>query len=265
MRWIEWSVWRDRPTSAMPNLLTKSARWTALIASVGLAGVVVWSRFCAPREPFCQGRSLTEWLGDLVEPDGPLDRKKRSEARKIILAMDTNAVPGLLALMSRRDSAARKWAHAMLSKQSVFRFRLLRAEGARELAFLGFEVLGPRAEPAIPVLERLAMEPDLLAAPTRALVCIGRPASLALGRTLTSNNPTVRQQTAMAIYYGRRYYANAWSRPERTQLPDDLQASLRQLTTNTNAWELAEAAGFLLSPPEPRGKKAPDESHAPGS
>ena len=75
--------------------------FTVVVALLGL----VWLTTLAirPKEPTHAGITLSVWL---TEQDSPHPRDLSDAAKEAIQAMGTNALPHLLRMISRKDSAA---------------------------------------------------------------------------------------------------------------------------------------------------------------
>jgi len=126
-----------------------------LAASVVAGGLFLLLR---PREPDWEGRSLSEWLGDLGS-GASLDQEARTAAA--IRGMGQKTLPTLVRLLRRRDSSVKKFIHEIQPRATGSRFPGIEFKWARDswlAAAQGFEVLGPAAAPAIPELAPLVAE-----------------------------------------------------------------------------------------------------------
>src|SRR5260221_13025832 len=133
-----------------------------LFVGVVLAGVLV-AVFRRDREPEYGGKRLSEWVERYGPPEqwhssNGLTAPWFSNVNQAIGHIGTNAVPYLLGWVLYEQPAWKWQMHYRLGailratpNRAGFRDkRLLRADGAT----LAFEVLGPGARPAIPVLSK---------------------------------------------------------------------------------------------------------------
>ena len=138
-----------------------------LIAIIVLASVVF--SFTRPSEPSYQGKTITEWLvqyrGSLVSnhPD--------TNCQAAIRAFGTNALPTLLRLTGAADSSLKaKWAD-FANNQNLVHVHVLRDFEKQEHAYLGFQLLGEGASPAVPSLVKLAKHSSPRVR-IRSLICL---------------------------------------------------------------------------------------------
>jgi hypothetical protein len=145
---------------------------TGVLAVVILASIL-WPR---EREPEYYDLPLSSWLvrcssGNKVEAAG---------AMEIVRQNATNALPFLVRWLQHETPGWRKLIEGGISKlPSTFQNSrcaewLLddRAEVRANAALKGFEVLGPRAQPVLPQLQRLADNSKMPQTQRRALYCM---------------------------------------------------------------------------------------------
>ncbi len=167
-----------------------------LLASIclvaGLALVVVLSQ---DREPYWQGRSLSQWLHTPPPPiRSPEDFGISNETRAGIRAMGTNAISTALRWISYEPSTLRQQARPLVHRipQRFWPHFFSRDYHLAIDAEVIFYILGPSAKPAIPELTRLAMNSKgeaRVGRCVRALAAIGPEALPALA-TIIENPQT---------------------------------------------------------------------------
>jgi len=123
---------------------------TVLIALLAMAlGSLVWLALGQPREPIYKGKLLSAWLDEYNHAALPITR---DPAKTAILQIGTNGVPVLLRLASTKDSVLWEKLRMLVARQKLIPFHLRTAGEYRDMALVGFEILGPAAKPAVPGL-----------------------------------------------------------------------------------------------------------------
>lgn len=171
----------------------------ALVIAVLLLAAFLALRDRGDRVRF-RGRTVRAWALDAYVG--------RTNATAALEAMGTNAVPGLVDLLNRRDSWARQRISATVLKLPRPLARrlqswILRPEAAvyRRAGAKGLGLLGPRAAEAVPALIATLHEPDiqLRSDAATALARIGVPAFQQLTIALADVDPGVRNFAAYAL------------------------------------------------------------------
>ena len=117
--------------------MSHRVRIALAIFLVGLLGVAAW-RFLWPSEPAYAGRSLSQWLDQAFWTGGPT-----AETTRAIQSMRTNAIPGLLRLVDRKDTAFRRAVVMFFRRSPRVLFRVHSADDYHWMATWGFSALGP--------------------------------------------------------------------------------------------------------------------------
>jgi len=185
-----------------------SARGTRVLKAAGalggLAAVVwlLWWQCWRETQPVYQGRPLLTWVKDLKSPNP----QEQERAKAAVRSLGTNALPTLARVVARDDSVLRG---PLLAGQKTLPrvlwwplYRLVRpheAEYERQLAIEALELLGPQAEPALPVLTAALDDPQLRVslAATHALGFIGKAAVPALVKAIRTG-PEERRLVAFS-------------------------------------------------------------------
>src|SRR5881396_431389 len=104
----------------------KRFRTILAVAFLIAVGVLVW-KVWASGEPDYQGRALTFWIDQYQEhllARGDSEQAvKRDQARTAIREIGTNALPVLLAMVGKKDSALKTRVLALVGRQSVIKLR----------------------------------------------------------------------------------------------------------------------------------------------
>src|SRR5436190_13508187 len=176
-----------RSTSQLRLIAIGSAAFLPVIV------IFLWSQ--TEREPEYKARPLSSWLEHFGRGSAP------DEA---LSAMGTNAVPFLLRKIRTKptDSPVKQRLAALLSRQSIIRYRYIPGQTRQRIAGQGLAALGPRAEGAIPELSKLAKTPEYTLGATCALSGIGPKAVPPLLHALTNENPYVRACATRALGSG---------------------------------------------------------------
>ena len=180
-------------------------RWLILCPAVGamlLAALLgPWHK---ARITSYQGRTIQAWALQYYRgQDQP-----KAEARAAFEAMDTKALPELIRLLETNDALWRRlaWEHAARLPMPLRRFIVQRTQPpeamqSREAAARCLQILGPKAQPAIPNLIRaLGLRgTHLCVEAALALGRIGKPALPRLMTALQSRDWCTRQWSACAV------------------------------------------------------------------
>jgi len=184
--------------------LSRVALAGLLIALAGLVWLMVLGR--GSREPFYDGKPLSEWLRAFdyyAKPDQPGTSVR--DARRAIRAAGTNAIPTLLRMLRATDSTLKLNLIDLLQKQHLVNFRFRTASRLHAEAVTAFHYLGVRAELAVPELIKMFNETPPL--PARASIAhvlgnLGPAAEDAipsLQRALTNTNRSVASAATNAL------------------------------------------------------------------
>ncbi len=117
------------------------------ILLVAVLGVVLWQM--GPREPRYKGKALSYWIG---HTRGTVSLKEHQAA---LAAMGDQAVPFLIARLRWKPSRAEQWLLARCPRLLFLAGYRNRGPIERYGAVCALGVLGPRAREAIPALEAL--------------------------------------------------------------------------------------------------------------
>jgi hypothetical protein len=203
---VIFSILRIMKPDATPNLASprqKNCRKPILVLMlVGtILGCLLLTVSFAPfREPSYQGKSLSEWIDELML------KSKEPHAVAAIRAMGTNAVPRLLKGLSHSYSPGRerlyRTANFLLHDQIGIRKKAIIDPYTLgcNTALRGFEALGPLGSNALPKLNLLLNSPDSIG--SVAACCMGSigPQSLPYFiQTLKNGSPTARYHALRGI------------------------------------------------------------------
>ena len=166
--------------------------WLGVVIAMLSIGGAIW--IIAPTEPEYAGLSLSEWL-DQLDRGG----KAQGAAATAIRQIGTNALPRLMELLQARDGWSKEQFIRFFRKQKFVTISIRNERDKWRLANLGFGVLGPAAEPAIPELVKLLESPRHSLRAVSALQQIGAPAVDALVSALMNGNNDVRANAALAL------------------------------------------------------------------
>src|SRR5262245_29543566 len=81
-----------------------------LVATIAIISLAEWKMF-APRQPSYNGKPLSYWLSryeNRILGKGALNSNEQQEADKAVREIGTNAIPYLLKLAGRKDSALKQ-------------------------------------------------------------------------------------------------------------------------------------------------------------
>ena len=174
--------------------------------ALACAAALLWP---AEPEPQYQGRRLSSWLLD----SGPFPSGHQEGAGEAIAQMGTNALPLLLKWLSYQQPAWRdKAANGYDKLPAAFRSQTIRnwltesrAQQLSESSLWAFQMLGPKAAPAVPELTRMLEDPKKSALAGRVLYCLGgigepaRPALPVIQGFVHSANPGLSRDAIITI------------------------------------------------------------------
>ena len=180
-----------------------------LIVSIALLtivlGVMVWA-VLRPREhePVYKGKPLSYWLGGYFQTstNDAVDQKMANEAMKHV---GTNAIPTLLRMLRKTDSALKLKLLSLSQKQHFFRVPYTHPTIYYSEARDGFRALGPLASNAVPELVKIYdqnLSPMSQATIAGIFGTIGPAAKAAvpsLVRELVNTNGSVRNNAIVAL------------------------------------------------------------------
>ena len=162
----------------------------ATLAFLIAALVGVSSYFSEPRH---NGRRLSHWLTEYYERHTP-------QSEEAVRGIGSNAVPTLLKMLLPKE---RKISLARLFEKTHIPIELVEDNSARfqerNLATLGFHLLGAQAASAIPVLLPLLENNDHVHFAAEALQAIGSPALPLVQQCLTGTNRRAKEQAVHII------------------------------------------------------------------
>jgi hypothetical protein len=131
-----------------------------MVLVVALAGVIVWqvlkpSEPSEP-EPVYNGKRLSEWLkfyADATDRFPTLEvQQEFKNTDSAMRQIGTNAIPSLLRLLRVKDSTLTVKLLDLLQEQHVIKIKYTRASYWNLAAGHGFQVLGAKAQNAVPAL-----------------------------------------------------------------------------------------------------------------
>jgi hypothetical protein len=168
----------------------------ATVIAVIIAAVAVFLR--TPSEPAYQGKPLTHWLRGwkplIAIPLASAGNAPTSdEAESAMRAIGTNALPTLLRMMEHHDSPLKDRLLSLAQKIPFLRMEPVSPLDLNVEAEMAFNVLGPKAGPAVSkLIEIYNRESDLLTKNyvLRALAHIGPPAEPAVPMLLRAISGT---------------------------------------------------------------------------
>ncbi len=125
--------------------------------------------FISPSEPSYQGKTVTAWLVQYRR--SLVSNHPDADCQAAIRAFGTNALPTLLRLAGAADNSLKARLADFVNKQKLARIHMLRDFEKQENAYLGFQLLGDVAAPAVPSLVKLAKNssPNVR---IRSLICL---------------------------------------------------------------------------------------------
>jgi HEAT repeat protein len=174
-----------------------------LVAITGVVG----RQLLRSREPVYQGKRLSGWLMQYMAnhwvagQNSELDKQAQSAIQQI----GTNAIPALLRMLRAKDSALKANIMGLVARRRIIKIPFMSARSWNWAATAGFEVLGAKAQSAVPALVRITnlnISPTSKASAIRALGSIGPPAKEAVPSLLqwtTDANYDVRFSSIYAL------------------------------------------------------------------
>jgi hypothetical protein len=185
---------------------------------IAVAGVIGWQALRPrEREPVYEGKGLRAWLSDYYYAWARRDGHAQDVAERGIQHIGTNAIPTLLNMVRKKDSALVSMLIALWDRHITripyipagVRFPSWYRTKAAALnfqAFQGFEILRANAQPAVPALVEICEQnnsPDSQICASRALIAIGpkaaRAAIPAFLRASASSDSRERQEAVFAL------------------------------------------------------------------
>src|SRR5579859_6557940 len=132
----------------MPQSRQRLKKMTWLI---GVAALLTATAVCLQFKPnyaSYDGKTVTEWLGDLNSGHGPAEQRSAAA----LTSMGTNAVPELLSVLTRSDAQVRGIIGRLIGPKLCARLGLPTKDGRRMRAVTAFWLLGEQATSSIPCL-----------------------------------------------------------------------------------------------------------------
>jgi HEAT repeat protein len=166
-----------------------------LAAGIALASVTLCAVWLRASLAFPRGGRVITVLSELESAS----EGTRATARAYLEQVGTSVLPQLLALLSSRDSAARRWAFRVFNTKLLHELGVYSASERRDLAFKGFRVLGPAAEPAVPALADLLTNAPTAADGALCLAVVGTSSVPVLLGAMDAPDPVVRSRAAAAL------------------------------------------------------------------
>lgn len=178
--------------------------WPALLLAALIAALLVATWLVRPRQPVHDGRALLAWVADLESPRAEV----RAAAEQAIRSVGAEGVPALVWALRRGDSLLGRVVVA--SEKSLPRrlwLALLRtakpsdAPRQRAAAARALGLLGPAAEPALPVLSEALRDRELrvVSEAASAMAAIGPAAVPLLAAALAPASDSVRSYVLFAL------------------------------------------------------------------
>jgi hypothetical protein len=159
----------------------------------------------AESEPVYKGKTLSAWLAVYDPANTNRPASQLLETETAVLQMGTNAIPALLRMLRSPDPHLKRILWRLAQKQNIIHFHYVPPASVYERAAMGLEVLGPRAESAVPELVNIFesnLSPESQGTIARVLGLMGplaKPAVPALLRGIVSTNSLVSQSSIWAV------------------------------------------------------------------
>jgi hypothetical protein len=164
--------------------MSKKGRLYLAAAAGSLMAALAWTLLHAlapPAEPVYHGKPLSYWLQGIGSRSDA--EPTESEAIAAMRQAGTNAIPTLLWMLRVHDSPLKTKLLAFASKQHFIKIQHTNPYTLNEEAFLGFQTLGPNAVIAVPELIKILEQNVSLSSENftaRSLAVIGPPARAAV-------------------------------------------------------------------------------------
>jgi HEAT repeat protein len=218
-------------------------KWAGALGALAAIALLVSWHCWRGSQPVYQGRPLLAWVKELQS----VNPQERERAVAAVRSLGTNALPTLVRVVARRDSVFRR--PLLASQETLPRalwwplYRLVRpheAEYERQLAIEALGLLGPQAEPALPVLAAAVDDPQprISVAATDALAHIGKAAVPVLLKAM--RNP---QELNRSVAYA----ALARLGPEAAEAVPALLEALTEEESSLRSWAIIALA--RIGPP----------------
>lgn len=176
----------------MSEANSRMFRTALIVAGSGFAliAALLW-RPSPATEPSYDGHRLTWWL-NLASSGSP------DEAEHAIMALGTNSLPFLIKGLRCRDTAMAGIAYGLADRVGL---HLTVSSGLqrRILSYVGFKVLGPVGNPAIPDLLSLAGDTNTSSLASESLAAVGPEGVRALCSVLTNTDWRVRHDAVVGL------------------------------------------------------------------
>jgi hypothetical protein len=197
------------------------------ILLVVVLGIVIWQVLRLPGpDPVVDGKPLTQWMDGYV--GGP---SATATANQVLEKVGTNAIPTLLRMLQKRDSAFKRMVMGWAQKQHFIKVHYTPAERINQAAYFAFLKLGARGEAAVPALIQifeLNISPFSQQCTASSLASVGPAANVAipiLVNGLANSNPLVRQDIVNSL--GRLHSEPELVVPTLTKALNDPAARVR--------------------------------------
>lgn len=142
--------------------ISRPFRIILILAGIAIACLVGWKVFI-PRQPSYNGKPLSYWISryeDVMSGKVSMRSNEQQETDKALREIGTNALPYLLKLASRKDSAVKQRLFSIYRRQSWLKLPIHDAQFYRAESTYGFGALREIAKPAIPALIRMLKNED---------------------------------------------------------------------------------------------------------
>jgi len=168
--------------------MRKRVQVALAISFLVLVGVIGWQVF-EPREAVYQGKTLSSWLSgyrrNVFQVGGPprLAEFIPTNADAAVLQAGTTELPTLLRMLRARDSALKLELIYLAKRQHLIKIEYTPAETLNWAALHAFQVLGAKAQSAVPGLIKIVnqrLSPPSQTCALGSLGAIGPPAKEAI-------------------------------------------------------------------------------------
>lgn len=190
---------------ATPGLVLSVNRRACLFAIACLIIIVAGFRVFPfePDGPVYRGQCWKAWLPEFDHyPLGMPVKESQYHAPNAVPAVlqaGTNALPGLVAMLSHKDSQLNSWVIGFLDRQCRVELPFTPANLVQRRAAAAFEVLGTQGQPVVPQLVRLLNDRQTATFSAVALAATGQPAIQPLKLALANSDPQVRAAAAHGL------------------------------------------------------------------